>query len=72
MMTPYEWSATGLPCYRAGQAPPFLRTASQLEELGLRPIGRQAAVVDSQHGDAALYLLTETELLNRIVWPPVN
>ncbi|WP_329052980.1 hypothetical protein OG738_09700 [Amycolatopsis sp. NBC_01488] len=72
MGTPYDWSTIGLPCYRVGQAPPFLRTIAQLTELGLRPTGNRAAFVDSQHGDAALYLITETKLLNPDAWPLVK
>lgn len=72
MGAPYEWSATGLPCYRSGQAPPFLCTLGQLADLGLRSTGGQAAFVDSQHGDVALYMITETELASPNAWPPAK
>ncbi|MEU3767904.1 hypothetical protein AB0E55_22870 [Amycolatopsis keratiniphila] len=72
MPTPYGWSETGLPCYRPGAAPPFLRTTNQLADMGLRSTGRTAAFVDSQYGPAALFLLTETDLLPGTLWPPAT
>ncbi|UMO99960.1 hypothetical protein [Amycolatopsis sp. EV170708-02-1] len=71
MPTPYRRSETGLPCYRPGAAPPFLRTTNQLEDMGLCSTGRTAAFVDSQYGPAALFLLTETDLLPGTTWPPI-
>lgn len=45
---------------------------SQLADMGLRSTGQIVALVDSQYGPAALFLLTETGLLPGCSWPPVN
>ncbi|WP_161780834.1 hypothetical protein [Amycolatopsis orientalis] len=45
---------------------------SQLADMGLRSTGQIVAFVDSQYGPAALFLLTETDLLPGCSWPPVN
>ena len=68
--TPYEWTPHGLPCYRVGQAPPFLQTDGQLRALELRAGGGPCAYVDSQHGPAALYLITDAVLAAPSSWPP--
>ncbi|TCO58334.1 hypothetical protein [Actinocrispum wychmicini] len=72
MSVPYDWTPHGLPCYHANQAPGFLRTQSQLEEMGLRPTGGACAYVDSQYGPAALYLITDSTLANPRSWPPTR
>lgn len=70
--TPYEWTPLGLPCYRVGDAPRFLVTQSQLEGFGLRAGDGPCAYVDSQHGPAALYLITDAVLANPNGWPPAR
>lgn len=72
MQTPYEWTPLGLPCYRVGEAPPYLVTQSQLRGLGLVAGDGPCAYVDSQHGPAALYLITAAVLANPGSWPPVR
>lgn len=69
-VTPYEWTPTGLPCFRSQQAPPFLKTRDQLAELGLVPGGPHCALVDSSYDPARLYLITEATLAEPESWPP--
>lgn len=68
----YQWTPSGLPCYRVGQAPPFLWTESQLRAIELRAGGGPCAFVDSQYGPAALYLITDAALADPDSWPPAR
>lgn len=62
-----------MPCFGVSQAPPFLWTESQLRAVQLRPgEGPCAAFVDSQHGPAALYLITDAVLTDPASWPPAR
>jgi hypothetical protein len=68
---PIGWSPAGAPCYASGFAPAFLFTEKQLREHGLRPpAGAADAFVQSQHGPAALYLITACVLEDAGAWPP--
>jgi hypothetical protein len=70
---PYTWTPNGVPCFRVGQAPPFLWTESQLRAVDLRPgAGPCAAFVESQYGPAALYLITDAILADPGRWPPAR
>ncbi|MEV0074336.1 MULTISPECIES: hypothetical protein [unclassified Amycolatopsis] len=73
MAQPSAWSQSGRPCYRTGSAPSFLWTEKQLRDHGLRPAtGAADAFVESQHGPAALYLITACELDDPHAWPPIR
>jgi len=72
MGQPSGWSEHGLPCYSSGTAPSFLWTENQLRDHGLAPTGGCCALVESQYGPAALYLITETALAVPRAWPPVR
>ena len=72
MGQPSGWSEQGLPCYSSGTAPSFLWTENQLREQGLVPAGGCCALVESQYGPAALYLITESALADPRAWPPVQ
>ena len=67
---PYDWTPSGLPCYRSGEAPRFLVMRSDLTARGLIPRSAPVAQVDSQHGPAALYLITDSTFSEPDAWPP--
>ncbi len=67
------WAPNGAPCFASGTAPSFLWMEKQLREHGLRPAtGVADAFVQSQHGPAALYLITTCVLENPDAWPPLR
>jgi hypothetical protein len=72
MRQPPGWSEHGLPCLSSGTAPPFLWPEKQLREHGLIPGGGRGALVESQYGPAALYLITDTALADPRAWPSVR
>jgi hypothetical protein len=54
-----------LPLYPPGAAPRYMFTERQLrEQFDLRPGGPCRAVVESQYGPAALYLITQSEIID--------
>ncbi len=64
MPTPGQPTHRDLPLYSSGHAPPFLFTNTQLENIELRPGAPVRAYVESNHGPAALYLVTEARLID--------